>query len=398
MSSARTCTGLLTIVALALALSGCGGSGGGYMGSSTAAVPSPGSQATPANQSMSTVDTDSLASDIDPPDGPSVLATLNTATTIGSTVDPVTGDQNPYGLDVAPVDSGLIHQGDLVVCDFNDSANVQGTGNAIIALAPQPGSSPRPVITNAALLGCTENVQTHTGAIWVTAFVAPDVAIVSSAGNLVNTLRGSPFTAPFGITMARDDTGNGDPVFYESDATTGAIVRIRASRSGTQTDVIATGFAVNNGVPGTELGPGGLQYEPSHDRLYIVDGANNTVVELRHVSTIPAGGIMVGTNGTSFSGPFAHRARLVFSGSPLNAPISSALLPNGNIAVGNTGNPNGENLMVEITPHGKVADVKNVDTGASGAIFGMISTTRSFGDFVLYFNDDNQNTVVALTR
>lgn len=407
MLSARTCTGLLGIAAIALALSGCGG-GGGYMGSS-APMPSPGSQATtPGNQSMSTVDTDSLANDNDPADGPSILATLNTATTIGSTVDPNTGDVNPYGLDIAPADSGLIHRGDLVVCDFNNNQNVQGTGNSIIALAPQAGSSPRHITTNAALLGCTENVQTRDGTIWVTAFVAPDVAIVSPAGNLLNTLSGSPFTAPFGITQVRhdDDQGNGDdnaqavgdPVFYESDATTGAIVRIRAGRSGVHTDVIATGFAVNNGVPGTELGPSGLQYEPTHDRLYIVDGTNNTLVEFRHVSTIPAGGIIVGSNGTSFSGPFAHRARLVFSGAPLNAPISSALLPNGNIAIGNTGDPAGQNLMVEVTPHGKVVNVKNVDTGAGGAIFGMTSTTGHQNGFVLYFNDDNANTVVSLTR
>jgi hypothetical protein len=343
------------------------------------------------------VDTDSLATDVDPPDGPSILKTLTTETTIGSTVDPLTGDQNPYGLDIAPTDSGLIHRGDLVVCDFNDSANVQGTGDAIIALAPQPGSSPRSVINNGALLGCTENVQARDGTIWVTAFVAPDVALVSPAGALLHTRSGSPFTAPFGITLAQDDA-YGHPIFYESDATTGAIVRIRTGESAAQTEVIATGFAVNNGAPGTELGPGGLQYDPKHDRLYIVDGANNTLVEFRHVSTIPAGGITVGTNGTSFSGPFAHRARLVFSGSPLNAPISSALLPNGDIAIGNTGNPNGKNLMIEVTPHGKVVDVKNVDSGASGAIFGMIASNDDVQNVKVYFNDDNDNAVIVLTH
>jgi hypothetical protein len=391
----RTYTGLLAIAAIVVLLAGCGG--GAYMSNAPAMSAQP--LTTPGSPSMSTVDTDSLATDIDPPDGTSILATLNTETTIGSTVDPVTGDQNPYGLDIAPADSGILHRGDLLVCDFNDSANVQGTGNAIVALAPEPGSSPRPIITNGALLGCTENVQTRDGTIWETAFVAPDVAIVSPAGKLLNTLRGTPFTAPFGITLARDADGNGDdPVFYESDATTGAIVRISDGRFGVRSDVIATGFAVNNGVPGSELGPGGLQYDSKHDRLYIVDGSNNTLVEFRHVSTIPAGGITVAANGTTFGGQFAHRARLVFSGSPLNAPISSTLLPNGNIAIGNTGNPNGENLMVEITPHGKVADVKNVDTGAAGAIFGMTASSAYGDTFTLYFNDDNTNTVVALTR
>jgi hypothetical protein len=347
------------------------------------------------------VDTDNLSTDVDPPDGPSILAQLNKETTIGSTVDPITGDQNPYGLDVAPNDGGAIHRGDLVVCNFNDSANVQGTGNAIIALSPQPGSAPRPVAHNGALLGCTENVQTNDGTLWVTAFTAPDVEVLSPTGTVLQTLTGSPFTAPFGLTLAQDPGAAGDPVFYEGDASTGDIVRIHAGRLGVPSDVIATGFAVNHGVPGTELGPGGLQYEPSHDRLYIVDGTNNTLYELRHVSTIPVNGIAVNADGTSFSGPFAHRARVVFSGNPLNSPISSSLFPNGNIVIGNTGNPNGLNLMVEVTPHGKVAFVRNVDKGASGAIFGM-TIAPTFGqspdDVKLYFNDDNDNAVILLSK
>jgi hypothetical protein len=379
---------LAVLAALVLAFGGCSGGGSPQM-----ALPS---QAQPGAAPASMVDTDTLANDVDPPDGPSILAQLNTETTIGSDVDPVTLDVNPYGLDIAPASSGLIHRGDLVVCDFNDSANVQGTGNAIIALAPVAGSSPRHITDSSTLLGCTENVQTNEGTIWVTAFQAPDVELVSPGGTLLSTLSGTPFNAPFGITLAKDDGAHGVKVFYESDVVDGTIVRIRVSPSGTTSEVIATGFAVNHGVPGTELGPGGLQYESQHDRLYVVDGANNTVVALRHVSTIPAGGITVNPNGTSFSGPFAHRGRLVFSGNPLNAPISSALFPNGNVAIGNTGNPNGFNLMVEITPHGKVAFVRNVDNGASGAIFGM--TASGGRDVKLYFNDDNSNTTVVFTR
>ena len=52
---------------------------------------------------------------------PSILTTLSTAgtiTTIGSTVDPINGDQNPYGLTIAPATAGLITKGDLIVCNF----------------------------------------------------------------------------------------------------------------------------------------------------------------------------------------------------------------------------------------------------------------------------------------
>ena len=65
-----------------------------------------------------------------------------TITTIGSTVDPMNGDQNPYGLAIAPDTMGLLTAGDLVICNFNDSANVQGNGTTIEILNPAPGSTP----------------------------------------------------------------------------------------------------------------------------------------------------------------------------------------------------------------------------------------------------------------
>ncbi|MDQ6824987.1 MAG: hypothetical protein M3007_05925, partial [Candidatus Eremiobacteraeota bacterium] len=82
---------------------------------------------------------------------------------------------------------------------------------------------------------------------------------------------------------------------------------------------------------------------------------------------------------------------------PLNGPISAALLPGGHLVLGNTGDPAGKNLMIEITPAGKMLAVKNVDTGAAGAIFGMVATGTSLHDTKLYFNDDNDNTVKVLT-
>jgi hypothetical protein len=70
----------------------------------------------------------------------------------------------------------------------------------------------------------------------------------------------------------------GDAVLYEGDAATGDVVRIHVGRYGVSRTVTATGFAVNNGVPGTALGPGGLQYDAAHDRLYVVDGTNDNAV------------------------------------------------------------------------------------------------------------------------
>jgi len=99
-----------------------------------------------------------------------------------------------------------------------------------------------------------------------------------------------------------------------------------------------------------------------------------------------------------FGGPSAKDARVVFAGSPLNGPISTALLPNGNLVVGNTLDPTGKNLLIELSAAGKVLDVRNVDKGAAGAIFGIVATGTDAADTKIYFNDDNDNDVQVLER
>ena len=135
-----------------------------------------------------------------------------------------------------------------------------------------------------------------------------------------------------------------------------------------------------------------MQYDPNRDRLYIVDGQNNALYALRHVSTIPAGGITLNPDGVTFSGVFQHRGKLIYQGAPLNGPISSALLKNEHLVLGNTLDPNGQNLMVEITPGGSLRSVRNVDTGPAGSIFGMVAVpTETGAGQGVYFNDDNNN-------
>jgi hypothetical protein len=324
----------------------------------------------------------------------SILNQLDEITTIGSTVDPTNGDQNPYGLDVAKVNNGKFKAGDVVVCNFNNAANVQGTGTTIIALHPQPGSTPLHVAKDHSLLGCTALALAPDDTIWASAFAANDNPILTAGGQLVSTLGNGPWHGPFGQAFSPHAGPFGVAAFYESNASNGTIVRINITNTNFTFDTIATGFAVNHGKPGSILGPSGLQYEPKHDRLYIVDGASNTLVAFNRVSSIPAGGIVV--HGKTFSGPFAHRARLIFSGAPLNGPISSALLFDGHLVLGNTGDANGKNLMIEITPYGRVLAIKNVDTGPAAALFGMAAIGQG-ASTKLYFNDDNDNTVKVLT-
>jgi hypothetical protein len=325
----------------------------------------------------------------------SLLKQLKKQVVIGSTVDPQNGAQNPYGLTVAPITAGSLTKGDLVACNFNAKSNKQGTGASIVALHPIAGSTPTHVSSNKTLVGCDALALDTGDGIWAASMVANDNPVLSPSGKLITNISGKPFDQPWGQIYAQ--TQSGSAAFYATNARTGTIVRINLGSKFTY-DVIATGFPVNHGVPGTALAPSGLAYDASIDTLYFADGKNDTVVAFKNVTKIPKGGIKAVDGGMKFSGPSAGDARIVFAGKPLNGPISTALLPDHNLVTGNTLDPAGKNLIIELSVSGKILEVRNVDTGAAGALFGIVATGTNDSNTKIYFNDDNDNNVQVLER
>jgi hypothetical protein len=326
--------------------------------------------------------------------GHGVIGQLKHLVTIGSTIDPVNGDENPYGLAIAPVTSGNITAGDLITCNFNDAFNIQGLGTTIEILHPAPGSSPQRLIQDARLTGCDAlAVGTSDDFPWVAALDANDNPIVSDTGVLVDDLQGHGLAQPWGQIFSGTGGTYGAAAFYETNAFDGSITRINILKSGRFSyNKIATGFATNHGVPGTILAPSGLTYDQTNDILYMVDSDVNRVVAFSHPGNIPAGGVINTPSG--FSGPSAGSAKVLFKGAPLRAPISAALLFNGDIVVGNTTN----NRLIEISPAGKMVGDVNLDKGAPGALFGIAASGTSVPTTKIYFNDDNANAVVVLQQ
>ena len=63
------------------------------------------------------------------------LGQLHGLTQVASTV-PANGDVNPYGVAVVPASAGRLTAGDILVSNFNDKANVQGTGTTLVEVSP----------------------------------------------------------------------------------------------------------------------------------------------------------------------------------------------------------------------------------------------------------------------
>ena len=361
----------------------------------------------------------------------SVISQLSTMTTIGSTVDvgtgPGAGDTNPYGLAIVPStvmnttmikgSSVTLSPGDLVVCNFNNASGMAGAGTTIEDLKPVAGSKPVRIAQAADLAGCNSiAVNPGAGYIWAAAYTANDNPIISPAGSEVTNLKtnymwAQPWGQVFGSpTPVAGATTTAPAAFYITDAMDGSIVQALVSVKPAVYSKIITGFPVSVSPTYGILAPAGLTYDPSSDTLYVVSSDTNSIFAFSSVSTIPAGGITITfTPGTStggnyptttaaafnFTGPNAAQAKVIFSGAPLNYPISSALLYNGDLIVGNTG----DNKMIEIQPSTMSAvGTKTVDTGAAGAIFGIATTGTSVATQKIYFNDDNTATVNSISQ
>jgi hypothetical protein len=354
----------------------------------------------------------------------SLLASSGAIATVGSTLDPQNGDQNPYGLAIAPASSGLIAKGDLIVCNFNNgnsgpTPNTQGEGTTIVGLHPGTNAQPYRIAQSADLQGCAALAVLADDSIAAAAWSSNQNPLVSAAGSVATPFSADTFAGPWGEAYA-PATSSQPAALYVANAPGGAansgggtIVRI-ALDGDAQSSVteIATGFCTS-GAPGGIYGPAGLTYDASNDTLYVIDTSSASVIAIASVSSIGKDGVVIDGQCTgtatptpepTFSGPSMSSARVIAHGAPFNSPLSAALLENGDLIVGNAdiglSTPSSvTNLLIEVSPvypGGFVGKPVQADTGTPGALFGIAATTDASGGQIVYFNDDNSAAVMQL--
>ncbi len=345
------------------------------------------------------------AGSIVPNDTTSILKKLTKDVEIGSTVDGKNGDMGPRAISLVRSTFGL-KKGQLLVCNFEDSAGTAGKGTTIEVLNPKPHSKPVTFTQSTKVEGCDGDAVTETNQVYGTGMLSGLVSQFDQAGSLKKSY-GSHIEVPFadadafcGLPYAPED-------IYVSDSKTGSIVKlefISVSGGKTKATEVITGFGVNKGSGWSVLGPSGIQYNSKrtgslcNDTLYIVDGVDNTVVAVSTASSLlQKDEIVVQPGGKKFkcAHPKATCATLVYSGSPLNAPVASALLPNGNLIVANT---KGGNKLVELTPTGKVLATKTIDKSATAHVFGLVASGTSDSDTALFYTDTKTNTLQELKQ
>jgi hypothetical protein len=332
----------------------------------------------------------------------SFLGQLRGQSQLASTV-PANGDVNPYGVAVVPASEGLLTQGDILVSNFNDKANVQGTGTSLVEVSP---GGPTRLFANVSALpagqACPGGVGLTTALAilpggWVVVGSLPTTAggalpgldpagcliVLNDQGTVAETITNSDIVGPWDLTVKADATTaevfvsnalGGNTTTHDGVPVTGncTVVRLDLALSPaspprlTSTAVIGTRFPWAANKAALVLAPTGLALGGG-GTLYVDDTLTNSV------SAIP--------QALTRTSAITAAAGTLSTGGALNAPLGMTLAPNGDLVVVNGNNGN----AVEITPAGRQLATKTLIKNGAGDLFGIITTQAGSG--LLIVND-----------
>jgi hypothetical protein len=301
-------------------------------------------------------------------------APLNTVSTV-----PAQGDVNPYGVTFVPSgfpSGGVIHPGDVLVSNWNNSANVQGTGTTIVQVTPQNKTAlfyqgPPGVGVDTAL-GILQAGYVLVGAAPASFGTAlplgmGSLLVLDKNGKVVaNMTDPQMLDGPWDLTI--NDLGSTAQIFV-ANVLSGTVSRFNVSlpTSGgfqvTSDTQIASGYKHHGDPNAVEVGPTGLAFNPATGTLYVASTADNKIYTVKNA----------GAAGTQ-----SGRGKVIYQDQAhLHGPLALTLLPNGNLmaAQGDAVNPSKRltSELVEFTPRGKFVGQFSLSKTAGGA-FGVASS------------------------
>jgi hypothetical protein len=336
-------------------------------------------------------------------DTTSILKKLTKDVVIGSTVDSGNGDKGPRAISIVPNNNGVLKKGQLLVCNFEDKGGTVGNGTTLELLDPTAGSKAKRFYQSSEIEGCDGDAISPGDAVFPAGLMSHEVVeLAVPYGKTKYKLTkkyGSPIESPLNDSIELQTHSYAADYVFVGDSKTGSMDIFSANDYGHPLLQGVTGFAVNSKAPGHRLGPSGLQYVGKGDTVYIVDGASDTIVAVTSIAKLlEKDEIVVKPGGKTFD--CKHKvdtcAHLVLAGKPLDGPLASALLPNGNLIVANTKGT--ANMLIELTPAGKILDTKVVDKGTGQGIYGLAAGGSSDSNTVLFYTDTNDNSVHELKR
>jgi hypothetical protein len=295
----------------------------------------------------------------------------------GSTV-PANGDVNPYGVAIVQSNEagGKLHAGDVLVSNFNNKKNLQGTGTTIVEINPNTGAQTT-FFKGQRGLGLTTALGLLPGGFVLVGNMPADsqgnpdgpgsLLILNSNGQVVKTLVSSKLLdGPWDLTVVNN--GLLQTVFI-SNVLSGTVTRmdllVNPSGSSSASDIhildetqIASGYISRTDPAAFLVGPTGLAFSAATDTLYVASTGDNAIYAI---------------SDAQFSSSKNGTGQLVFSNKHLRGPLALAFAPNGDLltANGDAVNPDPKNLqnseIVEFTTSGKYVTEFQIDPTIGGA-------------------------------
>ncbi len=333
-----------------------------------------------------------------------------TVAQVASTV-PANGDVNPYGVAVVQRTSGNLVAGHILVSNFNNSQNWQGTGTTIMDIGPDGSSNLFAWVNPATLPGaCPGGVGLTTALVvlragWVVVGSLPTtdgtsataqagcLLVLNNQGTVVETIVNVMINGPWDMTALDQDSRaslfvtnvlNGTVAGGGSVVNQGTVVRINLAIPQTGMPMvmsmteIGSGFSERTDPAALVIGPTGVALG-ANGVLYVADSLNNRIVGIGNAVTRTTS---AGT-GTQVS-----------MASSLNDPLGLTIRPrNGQVLAVNGNN----GLLVVMTPEGHQISSGYLDHSGSppgaGALFGLAPANQG-----LYYVDDATNTLNLLAN
>src|SRR5580692_6768365 len=352
-----------------------------------------------------------------------LLETIHKHITRTSTVTD-NGDLNPYAVVVAPVSAGKIQKDDVLVDNFNNLSNLQGTGTTIVDFNPTTHKTftfaklPQNFAQCPGGVGLT-TAMTMLKSGWVIVGSTPStdgttatkgagcLIVFDSNGQLATVWTGPNISGPWG-NMAVIDRGSAATLFVSMagfdlpgpsvrDPATGypvtvnkaTVLRIDLSIPAGGPPAIAGQTVIASGISARAdrdvflIGPTGLALAPDGTTLYVSDAVNNQIIAIPDAPT---------------RRDSAGQGRTVTKDGLLLRPLALALTPEGHLLACNA--KNGQ--LVEIDPaSGKQIYAQWIDTNpaqsppGNGDLFGIAMTPDGKG---FYYVEDDVNSLMEAQR
>jgi hypothetical protein len=322
---------------------------------------------------------------------------------LNSSTIPENGDVNPYGVafvsDGFP-SGGIIAARDVLVANFNDGANVQGTGTTIVRLpAHGPIASPGTAVAffTSKLPGLSTALGVLRGGFVVVGNVPTKdgtfatigrgaLQVIDRHGKLIETWTDSVFLdGPWDLTI--DDTGSYAHIFV-SNVLNGSVSRLDVSVGPSSVTLekiarVAEGYSHVPNAGAVVLGPTGLAYDAGSDTLYVASTNDNAIYSVSDAKR---------------RSNAADKGTVVFANEHLRGPLALRFAPNGHLLTANGDAVNADPLhpseIVEFTRWGDFVREYNVDAGEGGA-FGIDTRTDEDGGFNFAVIDDVTNNLLV---